>query len=53
VLQCWTNCMQQSHSWKAITAVAQLVKKFLALYATRKFSTMFTKAHHIPYSEPN
>jgi hypothetical protein len=44
----WTNSMQQSHSWEAITAVLQLVKKFLALYATYRFSTMFIRAHHIP-----
>ena len=30
----------------------QLVKKFPAFYATRRFITAFTNARHLPYSEP-
>jgi hypothetical protein len=28
--------------------VAELVKKFPTFYGTRRFSTVFTKAHHSP-----
>jgi hypothetical protein len=31
----------------------QLVKKFPAFYGTRKFITVFTKARHCPYTEPD
>jgi hypothetical protein len=40
ILWWWTKSMEQSHPWEANTVVLQLVKKFLALYATYRFSTM-------------
>jgi hypothetical protein len=42
-----TNCMDQSPSWDLV--LAQLVKKFCKLNATRRFSTMFTQPDIYPY----
>jgi len=36
--------MKQSHFWNVL--VSQVVKKFPALYGTRKFITMFTRVRH-------
>jgi len=32
---------------------SQLVKTFPALYGTRRFITAITRAHHLPYPEPD